>query len=381
MTRHEAQAGDLSLYDVELKQDGKLVSEPLGENTLIVWCEVDADVADRPEFQQMLASNKIAWEPESAIDEAGKTAPSEKAPASELKSLDKSTDDGVDKKSQLSAGGESSAKQKLADRDQRLRKLAEKPLGNIGQENWDRAQVVAETLNESNADYVLVEATEEQLKAVLTEIDRHPEMFLSVNVEPAAEVPSQQAYTSYNRGRAGPPQAKGRFSNDARKLEPKETSSAGAAAAAGKDATQPPGAAGGLLLGRAQRVVILQQSPQALEELSDGIKQDVSAAEAKKGEAPKESLLRKDSGKRSTLGVESKAAKEGTPAKPRALDAPAAVPPKPSAAKASTAEAAPIERGSDAQARPGYQQALFIFRRVSPPEEAAEPTEAGKKPP
>ncbi|HEV7221313.1 MAG TPA: zf-HC2 domain-containing protein, partial [Pirellulales bacterium] len=33
MTRHEAQVGGLPLYDVELRQDGKLVSEPLDENT------------------------------------------------------------------------------------------------------------------------------------------------------------------------------------------------------------------------------------------------------------------------------------------------------------------------------------------------------------
>jgi hypothetical protein len=130
-----------------------------------------------------------------------------------------------------------------------------------------------------------------------------------------------------------------------------------------------------LLLGRAQRVVILQQSPQTLEEFSDRSKQDVSAAESEKRGAQKESLLREDSGKRSPPRVESKAAKDAAPAKPRGLAAPAAVPAKPD-----VPAAAPSESDSDAQARGGYQQALFIFRRVSPPEEAAEPAGAVKKP-
>lgn len=377
MPRQEAQVGGLPLYDVELQQDGKLVSEPLDENTLIVWCDVDADVADQPEFQQMLASNKIAWEPDLAIGQAGQAAPSEKAPASALKSLNKSTGESVDKKSQVAGGGEASVKQKPAGRGERLRELTEKQLGDMRKETRDRAQIVAETLSEDNADYVLVEATEAQLKAVLTEIDRNPEMFLSVNVEPAAEVPAQQAYRSYNRGRAGPPQLKSRISNDARKSEPKQTSSAGAApaAAAGKDAARPPGAAGRLQFGRAQRVVISQQSPEALEAFSGRGTQDVSAAESEKREAQKESLLREDKGKRSSPGGESKAAKVAAPAKSRGLATPAAVPAKPD-----VPAPAPSESDSGAQARRGYQQALFIFRRVSPPEEAAEPAGAVKKP-
>jgi hypothetical protein len=386
--RDEDQGGDLFLYDVELKQNGKLVSEPLDENTLIVWCDVaaDADVADQPEFQQMLAGNKIAWEPNLAIGQAGQAAASEKAPASELKSLNspnksaeslnKSTGESVDKKSQVAGGGGASVKQKPADRQESFRRLAEQPLGNVKQEALDRAQVVAETLSENNADYVLVEATEEQLKAVLTEIDRHPEMFLSVNVEPAAEVPAQQAYRSYNRGRTAPPLAKGRFSQDARKSALKETRTAGVAAPAAKDATQPPGDAGAQQLGRAQRVMVLQQSPKMLEESGERTIADQSGEELPKAKAQTESKSGNARGKRNSLGLESDlAAKDAAPAKPAAAALPAAAPPKPDAK-----EARPSDSKADEAAPQNYQQALFIFRRVSPASPPAEPAEAGKKP-
>ena len=380
MTRNEAQAAELSLYDVEFKQDGKLVSEPLGENTLIVWCDVDADVADQPEFRQMLASNQIAWEPDRPSDPTGKAASSDRTPAIELKSggekkiADEAADESVDKKSRGAAVAGASAQQRLSDRERRLRRLAESRSGDAKQQSVERAQVVAETLSESNSDYVLVEATEEQLKAVLTEIDRHPEMFLSVNVEPAAEVPAQQAYRSYNRGRASLPQDKmGRLSKDAREAKPKE---AGAAAAVKeKEATQQAGAARRLQAGRAQRVMILQQSAQTPEESAERDKSDFSDAGSAKQEAQVESLLRKDRGKQSALGVEAKAAtKDATPAKPKALAAPAADSAKPDD------ETSPAESSSGVQVGRGYQQALFIFRRVSSPEADFAPAEAGKKP-
>jgi hypothetical protein len=379
MTRNEAQAAELSLYDVEFKQDGKLVSEPLGENTLIVWCDVDADVADQPEFRQMLASNQIAWEPDRPIDWAGKAAPSDRTPAIELKSGDKKKvageagDEGADKKSRGAAAAGASAQQQRSDRERRLRRLAEPRSGDAKQQTFERAQAVAETLSESDSDYVLVEATEEQLKAVLTEIDRHPEMFLSVNVEPAAEVPAQQAYRSYNRGRASLPQDKtARLSKDAREAKPKE---AGAAAAVSeKEAVPQAGVAGKTQLGRAQRVVILQQSVQTSEETAERGKSDLSDAGSAKQEAQTESLPRKDRGKQSALGAKAKAAtQEAMPAKPKALAAP-------TDSTKPDGEAPPAESGFGAQAGRGYQQALFIFRRVSSPEADSAPVEAGKQP-
>lgn len=363
-------------FGVERKEGDKIVSEPLDPKTLIVWCDVEENVAARPEFRQMLTSNGIVWDPGAPPAEADQKAEGEKPSArlgerakDESKKLDDKTESaepplrkenvgqekvGQDKAEQDKAGQEKAGlaplRSNLARRLSSLSADQTQPESEalVRQRSLDRFQTVAESLNENSADYVLLEASEEQLKAVLAEFDRHPEMFITVNVEPAPEAPSQQAFYAYNRGRVATDVAKP-ADTPAPAIRLKSSS--------GREEKQQLGRK--LRAGRAQQVQILPQQLEANVELQTADEANMSAASEEKA-LEASSKAKASSGKlekRTTAGVELKARAGG-----------AAVGQKPASGGEEKKTPASTSEGIAPQ---DYQQALIILRRV--PAAAAEP--------
>jgi hypothetical protein len=343
-------------YEVERLEDGELVSEPLNEKTLIIWCDVDKNVADRPEFRRLLASNGIAWQPENAgagqsatldrkLKEGGKTgAAKEPQQANEAQSgLEKAEAPGEQKASSLGGLGDRLSQRSAAG------------------ENLQRAQVVSEALNRADSDYVFLEAPAEQLKGVLAEIDRHPELFLSVNVEPAPEAPEQRAYAAYNRGRALKDENKSNLAADRESKRESDYFKQPQQADKPKTAKQQ---ASQTMLGRAQRVMVLPQDEEMLKEQpEDAMQKTPSGGVAgKPASAQSRAMSRSE---RSKEASKKDTADETAPAEPADKRANLAKKITDSPADASETDHAP-----------DYQQALFIFRRVQTPPAAAVPAPA-----
>ena len=345
-----------SYFQVATQQNGRTVAEPLDPQTLVIWCEVDQNVPARPEFRELLTSNGIVWDADANFADADaklpafEKAPADKKPQAQEPSADKTVDEARES-SQAKSEFKSDEPEPAARRDRQTLASGQAAI---------RSQTLAEALQENASDYVLLEATEEQLKAVLTEFDRHPELFLTVNVEPSPAAPSQQAFEVYNRARVSAkgksgahsdktltppmPKLKARISADGRQ--------------AGKQAAR---------LGRAQQVLVLPQQVQLLDESSPPAKEADAAGEEAK---PAESLGVK-AGERldraRAKGGESQTAGNAAAQKPRSL---------------AQAAKSPADAAQEDSAQ-GYQQALIIFRRVPAPAAAAAPApaEAAEKQP
>lgn len=326
------------------RSESQAASEPLDPNALIIMCDVAENVAARPEFSQLLTQNGIAWGAEQ-FDEAD-----QKTPVDESAALAKSEKAGA-APSDAAAGQARSEKaprfsDKLSVQQQTALGLKER------EQITSRNQAVVDALNSDASDYVLLEATDEQLKAVLVEFDRHPELFLTVNVEPAPEVPSQQAYAAYNRGNIAADKAKAAAKTRALASTPEsKTSAAGGESrsdqplARQKQTTQ---------LGRAQRV-ILQPAEPALDSLAAD-KDHAAAGEPQprsKSSDAKSFHAKED--KRAAAGLESLSSRKAGGDK--------------------------IDRPADGEPRQGYQQALIILRRVPPAAAARQAKDAGDKKP
>ncbi len=343
-------------YEVERLEDGELVSEPLNEKTLIIWCDVDKNVADRPEFRRLLASNGIAWQPENAG--AGQSATLDR----KLKEGGKA---GAAKEPQQTNHAQSGLEKAEAPVEQKASSL-----GGLGdrlsqrsaaRENLQRAQVVSEALNRADSDYVFLEAPAEQLKGVLAEIDRHPELFLSVNVEPAPEAPEQRAYAAYNRGRALKDENKSNLAADRESKREsdyfKQPQQADKLKTAKQQASQ-------TMLGRAQRVMVLPQDEEMLKEQpEDAMQKTPSGGVAGKPASAQSRAMSRN--ERSKEASKKDTADETAPAEPADKRA--------NLAKKIT-DSPPD--ASETDRAPDYQQALFIFRRVQTPPAAAVPAPA-----
>jgi anti-sigma factor RsiW len=371
-------------FGVERKEGDKIVSEPLDPKTLIVWCDVEENVAARPEFRQMLTSNGIVWDPGAPPAEADQKAEGETPSArlgerakDESKKLDDKTESAEpplrkknvrqDKteqdKAEQEKAGLAPLRSNLARRLSSLSADQTQPESEalVRQRSLDRFQTVAESLNENSADYVLLEASEEQLKAVLTEFDRHPEMFITVNVKPAPEAPSQQVFSYYNRGRAATDNSKpAEFAAPALGLK----------TASGREEKQQLGKKE--RAGRAQQVQILPQ------QLDDSVELQMAADQADLAPGNKKEALEDSSDKKTSSGKSEKRTTAGVELKARAEDA--AVGQKPASGGAGTKAQASSSEGL----APGdYQQALIILRRVpaaaAAPEAKEEPKPAAAK--
>ncbi len=354
-------------YDLKRIEDGKLVAETLDDKTLIVWCDVDKDVADRPEFRQLLASNRIAWESSSEEIEQRQAAANNKDVAKKL------TKKGVTDASKPAASlgleqKQAAAGEKAAEADFGGAAVAQRR-GSERKRTYDaleRTQIVAETVNAADADYVLVKATADQLKGVLAEFDRHPELFLSVNVEPSPAAPEQRAYAAYNRDRLADEQSE-QTPQPSEEAEKAPAKSAVDEKQTGTNAAgRRPGAA---VFGRAQRVVILPQLAQS-PDLDDAAPEPA----APQSQSLDSSLRRADKAKRTTAvkggqeTMERNFRKSEQPSEPKAN--------RP--AKTAGSEDKPATAAANEQAGPDYQQALFIFRHVQPAADASPASKVDK---
>ena len=324
------------------RSESQAASEPLDPNALIIMCDVAENVAARPEFSELFLSNGIAWEAEQ-LDEGD-----QKTPADESAALAKSEKAGA-------APNRAETMRRFSD------KRVEAPQAEQEQKLHDqiaiRNQAVEDALNSSASDYVLLEATDEQLNGLLAEFDRHPELFLAVNVEPSPEVPSQQAYAAYNRGNVAADKATAAEdkADNAKAAENKpkaakakapastpesKTLAAGGESRAGqqlarkKQATQ---------LGRAQRVVLQPAEPTL----------DALAADKDSAAAGEPQNRAKAADAKQQLRVE-----EGLESYP-----------------AGKTGGDQMRRSADGEPGQGYQQALIILRRVPAAAEAAAPAE------
>jgi len=355
----EAEGADLYWFGVERQEGDKIVSEPLDPKTLIVWCDVEENVADKPEFRQMLLSNGIAWEPSVPLLEADKKEAADKPAAGTVDSAKdvseklgekvESADALARKQKAGAAGGRANMQRRFAGQTADLSSLESEVLRR--ERSLDRLQAVAESLNENAADYVLLEASDEQLKAVLTEFDQHPELFLTVNVEPAPEAPSQQAFYAYNRGRAPVDRKQAQFDIKTPSLQAAIVEEQ----RLGKQVAR---------AGRAQQVLVLSQQVRANGE-SPPAKNDADAEERDAAKRAEDSSKKTEQSP--AAGVEAKA-----PIKSAAAGQKAASP-----AGGSKPPAGP----SEGLAAEGFQQALIILRRVPPAAAAPEAKEDEPKPP
>jgi hypothetical protein len=171
----------------------------VADQTLVVWCDVSPDKKYNERFRQLLTSNSIEW--------------NEDEQAAESSSLSDRVPDVAEK------GPDADQKKPLAaakPRDEKLRQqagragLARQSAGGGFQQNFyfdlseaknsRRLMEAGQAALEENAELVYVEASEPQIKAVLEELDLDDVVFQSVDVKPAADVPSQQPLERYRRG-------------------------------------------------------------------------------------------------------------------------------------------------------------------------------------
>lgn len=178
----------------------------LSDQALLVWCEVSPDAQYNERFRELLLSNSITWS-----DPGGK-------PAAGLLSASQGVHD-------ENAAKQSAPPQAPATTDEpRAKAIAEKPrsrsqvpaneangpriAGRSGafygrpaaSQNQRRLLEAGQAALDADAELVLVEASEPQIKAVLAELDRDEEVFKAVDVEPAEDAPRQQQFGQYRRG-------------------------------------------------------------------------------------------------------------------------------------------------------------------------------------
>ncbi|MGH7136318.1 MAG: anti-sigma factor family protein, partial [Pirellulales bacterium] len=169
----------------------------MADQTLVVWCDVSPDKKYNQRFRQLLTSNSIQW--------------NEDEPAAEASNLSDGVPDVAEK-------NEADRKTPLASKlqDEKLTQQAgragmsrQSAAGGFKQnvyfelseaKNSRRLREAGQAALEEKAELVLVEASVPQIEAVLEELDRDDDVFQSVDVEAAADVPSQQPLERYRRG-------------------------------------------------------------------------------------------------------------------------------------------------------------------------------------
>lgn len=197
MPKRPAPQGDAKAADLEADQSGE-------DRVLVVVCDVSEQPAYREEFRRALAEQQIAWEDSGAgVSEAKDTAAGR--PARGATFSDK-RQDADEKEAAPVAKASRPARQAL---ESRLRALAEpdelgRALARAAKRPENQLSLAADQADEAlprvaDAEVVLVEADPQQLEAVLRELDDHPEIFSTVEVQPAPDVPEQQPLNVYSR--------------------------------------------------------------------------------------------------------------------------------------------------------------------------------------
>lgn len=161
----------------------------IDDQTLIVWCEVAPEVDFRRDFDKLLADQQIEWQ-----DSGDVAADSdEKMSDGPVSGLQRST-----RRRQSRVYFAESASKSAGVDPQRLAETLER---RAEQESESVArQPPLDALREPATELVLVEASEQQIKAMLAGLDQTPETYPAVRVEPAAGEPRQQSLKRFERG-------------------------------------------------------------------------------------------------------------------------------------------------------------------------------------
>jgi len=157
---------------------------PTAENTLLIVCDVAFDLVDRPEFQQLLAKHNIILEQVSVEPRKGAK-----------KELEMSRDEEVAEASLEDEANETDGDRELSMFLKRRRSFG----ASQGGERESALDALDDALQGGETEGLLVEATEAQLEAVVADFEQQAELFLSVEVHPAPDVPEQQALTTFSR--------------------------------------------------------------------------------------------------------------------------------------------------------------------------------------
>lgn len=167
------------------------------DQTLVVWCDVSPDKKYNERFRQLLTSNSIQWNEDEQAAEASNL--SDGVPdVAEKNEADRKTplaSKPHDEKLPQQAGRAGMSRQSAAGgfKQNVYFELSEAPSSR-------RLREAGQAALEEKAELVYVEASEPQIEAVLEELDRDDDVFQSVDVEAAADVPSQQPLERYRRG-------------------------------------------------------------------------------------------------------------------------------------------------------------------------------------
>lgn len=162
----------------------------IDDQTLIVWCEVAPDGDYRANFDKLLAAQQIEWQ-----DTDGDATISNDTEISDgaVSSLQRST-----RRRQSSVYFAESANKPAGVDVQRLVETLQRRAEQES-ESVDR-QPPLDALREPATELVLVEASESQIKAMLAGLDKRPNTYPAVRVEPAAGQPRQQSLKQFERG-------------------------------------------------------------------------------------------------------------------------------------------------------------------------------------
>lgn len=166
----------------------------IDDQTLIVWCEVAPDGDYRDNFDKLLAAQQIEWQ-----DTDGDVTVGDDKEISDgaVSSLQRST-----RRRQSSVYFAESANKSAGVDAQRLVDTLQRRAEQES-ESVDR-QPPLDALREPATELVLVEASEPQIKAMLAGLDKRPNTYPAVRVEPAAGEPRQQSLKQFERGAVAP---------------------------------------------------------------------------------------------------------------------------------------------------------------------------------
>lgn len=166
--KQKSDENDMPNGDAELPE-----STVLSDQTLLVWCEVSPDAKYNERFRQLLLSNHITW------SEGGQEQ------VNGLARL------GGEDRGQGGLGGKAAPAM-----------AAPQGPATAPAQNQRRLLAANQATLDANAELVLVEASEPQIKAVLAELDHDANVFKTIEVEPADDTPRQQQFGHYRRGAA-----------------------------------------------------------------------------------------------------------------------------------------------------------------------------------
>lgn len=204
----------------------------LSDQALLVWCEVSPDAQYNERFRELLLSNSITWSDAGEKQAAGllsasrgfhdENAVKETAPPAAPATTDEPRAKAIAEKPR--------SRSQVPAREANGQRTAGRSGAFYGRpaasQNQRRLLEAGQAALDADAELVLVEASEPQIKAVLAELDRDDDVFKAVDVEPAEDAPRQQQFGRYRRGIISARQLAQRKAGMAQKTKPADKAEA-----------------------------------------------------------------------------------------------------------------------------------------------------------